>query len=80
MKEETKQYVRQLVKASTVGFSVAFAIFIGVGIGFFLDTRFGTWPWLTIVFMIFGIVAGFKNYYRFAKKQQREEEGRKKYY
>ncbi len=77
MKKETKQYIKQLARASTVGFSVAFAIFIGVGIGFFLDSQFGTWPWLTMIFMVFGIIAGFKNYYRFAKRQQREEqEGR----
>lgn len=74
MKDETKQYVRQLAKASAVGFSVAFAIFIGVGIGFWLDAQVGTWPWLTIIFMIFGIIAGFKNYYRFAKRQQQEEQ------
>lgn len=73
MKEETRRYIRQLVRASAVGFSVAFAIFIGVGIGFWLDTALGSWPWLTIIFMIFGIVAGFRNYYRFAKRQQDEE-------
>ncbi len=74
MKKETKEYIKQLTRASTVGFSVAFAIFIGVGIGFYLDNSFGTWPWLTLIFMVFGIIAGFKNYYRFAKRQQKEEQ------
>jgi len=65
--------IRQLGVASTLGLQVAFAIFIGLGIGVWLDSRFGTFPWLALVFMIFGIVAGFLNYYRFIRKQQRED-------
>lgn len=74
MKKETKQYIRQVTRASTIGLSIVFAIFIGLGIGYWLDTRLGTWPWLTMIFLGFGIVAGFRNYYRFAKRQQQEDE------
>jgi len=73
MKNDTKKMIRQLGVASTLGLQVAFAIFIGLGIGVWLDSRFGTFPWLALVFMIFGIVAGFLNYYRFIRKQQRED-------
>lgn len=73
MKEDTKKYIRQLAMASTIGFQVAFAIFIGLGIGVWLDSKLGTFPWLALVFMVFGVVAGFLNYYRFARKQQKEE-------
>ena len=73
MKNDTKKMLKQLGVASTLGFQVAFSIFIGLGIGVWLDSRFGTFPWLALVFMIFGIVAGFLNYYRFIKKQQRED-------
>lgn len=45
--------------ASTVGFQLAFAIFIGLGIGVWLDSRFGTFPWLAIVFLVLGVAAGF---------------------
>jgi len=73
MKNDTKKMIKQLGVASTLGLQVAFAIFIGLGIGVWLDSRFGTFPWLALVFMIFGIVAGFLNYYRFIRKQQRED-------
>ena len=60
--------------ASTIGFQVAFSPFIGLGIGVFLDSRFGTWPYLTVIFLVLGVVAGFRNYYRFGKEQQEEGE------
>lgn len=70
MDEETKKYLRQLAGASTIGLEVGLSIFIGLGIGVWLDRRFDTFPWLAIVFMVLGVVAGFLNFYRFVKKQQ----------
>ncbi len=37
------------------------SIFIGLGIGVYLDRRFDTTPWLTLVFLGFGIAAGYRN-------------------
>jgi len=74
MKEENRKYLLQLAEASTIGFQVAFSIFIGLGIGVWLDSRFGTFPWLALLFLVFGVAAGFLNYYRFAVKQKRQEE------
>lgn len=73
MKEDTKKYIRQLATASTIGLQVAFSIFIGLGIGVWLDSRFGTFPWLALLFMVMGVAAGFLNYYRFVRDQQKEE-------
>jgi ATP synthase protein I len=53
--------MRELAYFSSLGFSVALAIFIGLGIGVYLDRRFGTTPWLTLIFLGLGIVAGFRN-------------------
>lgn len=78
MKNEDKKTLMQAIMASTIGYQVAFAPFIGIGIGVYLDSKFGTLPYLTIIFLILGIVAGARNYYRFAKQQQEEEKGRKK--
>ncbi|MGA2226977.1 MAG: AtpZ/AtpI family protein [Syntrophobacteraceae bacterium] len=78
MKKEDKKSLMQAVMASTIGYQVAFAPFIGIGVGVFLDSKLGTFPYLTIVFLIFGIVAGGLNYYRFAKQQQEEDKDRKK--
>ena len=63
----------QAVMASTIGYQVAFAPFIGLGIGVYIDSNFGTFPYLTIIFLIVGITAGGLNYYRFAKQQQEED-------
>lgn len=61
MEKETRRYIKELGYFSTVGLSVALAIFIGLAIGLWLDKKFGTHPWLMILFLIFGIVAGYRN-------------------
>ena len=54
------------------------ATFIGFGMGYFLDQWFDTKPWLTMVFLLLGIVAGFRNIYiltaRELRRQKREEQ------
>lgn len=61
MKKETRTWIRELAYFSSLGFSVSLAIFIGLGIGVYLDRRFDTSPWLTLVFLGFGIAAGYRN-------------------
>jgi len=59
--------------ASSIGFQVVFAIFIGLFIGVWLDKLFGTGHKLALVFLVMGVVAGFLNYYRYARSQQDED-------
>jgi ATP synthase protein I len=61
MKRETRRTFREFAYYSSLGLSVSFAIFIGLGIGVVLDRKFDTSPWLTLVFLVFGIAAGFRN-------------------
>ena len=61
MKKETRTWIRDLAYYSSLGFSVSLSIFIGLGIGVYLDKRFDTSPWLTLVFLGFGIAAGYRN-------------------
>jgi ATP synthase protein I len=61
MKKETRTWIRELAYYSSLGFSVSLSIFIGLGIGVYLDKRFDTTPWLTLVFLGFGIAAGYRN-------------------
>lgn len=61
MKRETVRWARELAYYSSLGFSVALSIFIGLGIGVYLDKRFDTSPWLTLIFLGLGIAAGFRN-------------------
>ena len=78
MKEEDKKTLMQAVIASTIGFQVAFAPFIGLAIGVFLDWVFGTRFIMAVIWLIIGIAAGGVNYYRFAKQQKQEENKRRK--
>lgn len=61
MKKDTRRYIKELGYFSTIGLSVALAIFIGLAIGLWLDKKFGTQPWLMIIFLVFGIIAGYRN-------------------
>jgi ATP synthase protein I len=51
-----------------VGVQFALSIFIGLAIGYWLDKKFHTFPWLTLFWFFIGLAAGFKNVYRELKK------------
>ena len=53
--------MRELAFYSSLGFSVALSIFIGLAVGVYLDRRFETSPWCTLIFLVLGIIAGFRN-------------------
>ncbi|GEM_PF-229765 len=62
-KEGKKDFFKRIFLLSTMGLAMAFAIFIGLAVGIFLDRYFGTHPLLTMVSLIVGIIAGFRNIY-----------------
>lgn len=66
--DREKSEFRQYLRFSTVGIEIGVALAIGILIGWYLDRLFGTKPWLTIAFTLFGIVAGFRNIIRLARK------------
>ena len=73
MQEETKKYIKLLALVSTMGLSMALAIVIGIAIGFYLDRFFQTkYPWFFLIFMILGIIAGFRNIYVIMKRTEKE--------
>ncbi len=72
MEKGTRQYFRVLAIVSSMGISMVLATFMGFALGYVLDHHvFGTEPWLTIIFLILGIVAGFRNLYIIAKRVER---------
>lgn len=68
-KQPEKPLFRQLLEASSVGIHLVVSTFIGFAIGYGLDKLFGTSPYLTVIFLIIGIIAGFRELIRIAKKQ-----------
>ena len=73
--KEDKGLFRELWRASTVGLNLVAATFVGLAIGWFLDKLFGTRPWLTIIFLILGIIAGFRELIRMAKRDNKNSDG-----
>jgi len=72
MSNNRKEIMRLLGDFSTIGMTVAFSIFIGVGIGYWLDHKvFGgrTSPWLTLLFLGFGVASAFKNLYTMSRRK-----------
>jgi len=53
-----------------VGIHLVVSTFVGLAIGYGLDKLFGTSPYLTVIFLIIGIIAGFRELIRIAKKQE----------
>jgi ATP synthase protein I len=64
--DQKRRELRQLLEASSIGWMFPLAIGLGFGWGYGMDKLFGTWPWLTAIFSVFGIIAAFVNLFRMA--------------
>ena len=71
MERETRRFIRELAYYSSLGFQIALSIFIGLGIGIFLDRKLNSNPWMTLIFLGLGIAAGFRNIGLAMKKSRR---------
>lgn len=63
-----KPLFKQMLDASTIGINLVLCTFAGLAIGYGLDSLFNTYPWLTIIFLFIGIIAGFREIFRIAKR------------
>jgi ATP synthase protein I len=61
MKRETRRAIRELAYYSSLGLQVALSIFIGLFLGIYMDRHLVCTPWLTLIGLGMGIVAGFRN-------------------
>jgi ATP synthase protein I len=63
------ELLRQFGTLGSVGLHLVLSTFAGLAIGYFLDRAFQTKPWLTLLFLGFGIAAGFMNLFRVMRRQ-----------
>ncbi len=70
MEEKDRKLMRMLGVLSTVGLTMVFATVIGLFVGLKLDAWLGTSPWLTGIFLLLGLIAGFRNLFVYVKKSQ----------
>ena len=61
--KKNNEYFENLLRASVVGLHLVSATFVGLLIGYFLDKWLDSKPIFTIIFLLFGIAAGYKNMY-----------------
>ena len=66
--KEQREIVRAMSFLSQMGISIVICIAVGVFLGRFLDTVFGTSPWLVLIFSLLGSAAAFKSIFDMAKK------------
>ncbi len=64
MDDKQRRNAKQLLEASSLGFMFPIAIGLGFGWGYWMDKMFGTRPWLTVIFTIFGLIAAFVYLFR----------------
>ncbi len=67
-----KANMRLLADFSTIGLSFASSVFIGFGMGYWIDVKLfsgQTKPWFMLIFLCFGVAAGFLNLFRMAKRK-----------
>ena len=71
MSDESKKAFMELAMYAQSGMTFVFSIFIGFGMGWYLDHKVfagRTVPYLTFIFLGFGIVAGFKHLWELNKR------------
>jgi ATP synthase protein I len=61
----------QAVSASAIGLEFGVSVVIGILVGMYLDKVAGTAPWLMILFLVFGLAAGFRGLFRAARRTER---------
>jgi len=66
--------LRKAIGYSAAGLEMVISVVIGAAIGVYLDRYFGTKPWLTLVFIILGTIAGFIGLFRLMKRYEGEKE------
>jgi ATP synthase protein I len=59
------------LSASTVGLELGVAVVMSLLFGMWLDRKAGTTPWLMLVFLVIGLVAGFRNLMRAVKRAEK---------
>ncbi len=66
-RKEKREMYQQLGALMSAGLVFPISIAIGYVMGYYLDRWLGT-SWLTIVFLLFGVAAGFLGFFRTISK------------
>ena len=70
--DEEQSSWKALAELSTVGITLVLSTVIGLVGGYYADRWLGTSPWLLLIGLLFGIVAGFVSLFRSVKAAERK--------
>jgi ATP synthase protein I len=81
MGEKRRENLRLITQYSAGAVELGVSVAVGAGIGYWLDTALGargyrTAPWMTLLWLLAGVVAGFRSLFRLLRRLE-EEEGSK---
>jgi ATP synthase protein I len=62
------------LSASSVGVEIGLSVGIGLLIGYYMDNWLGTQPWLMFLWLVFGLIAGFRGVMRAVREADRAAE------
>jgi ATP synthase protein I len=69
----SRQFYHAL-SASSIGLELGLSVVFGILFGRWLDGKLGTTPWLMLVFLALGVVAGFRSVMRAVRRSDRAAE------
>lgn len=70
--------LKTIGQLSTIGLAFVFALAMGFGAGFWLDTRFHTEPWFSLLGFAVGLAAGVLNVVRTMQAVSADERARQR--
>ena len=74
MDQETRKYAMQMAFASSIGIAMILAVFGCLLIGIYLDRKFDSGHVFSVIFLLIGLAAGFRNIYVLVEKNFQDEE------
>ncbi len=76
MAKQERGILSDLAQYSQIGTTFAASIFVGFGMGWWIDNKLfdgRTAPWFSFIFLGFGIAAGFKHLWDLNKKISKDD-------
>jgi len=71
MSKSGREGFRKIAEFSSLGLTLPSSIIVGLFIGYLLDKKLNTSPWLLLIFLLLGIVSGFYSLFKGLKKYKR---------
>ncbi|MDR2351925.1 MAG: AtpZ/AtpI family protein [Deltaproteobacteria bacterium] len=65
---------KMLATAMSIGLSMVFAIFLGLGLGYLVDKHFATKPWGILIGLLIGLIAAFNNLIVLSRRLEKERQ------